>query len=434
MLLYNDGRLQKTEWLVSERNDIEVILVGDELLRGDRNDRHLAFLGRTLRAAGVRVARAQTVMDRVDDIAAIVRERMPQTRVLILTGGLGPTDDDLTRVGVARAVNQPLEFSDAVWERILEFFASRDRTPTPANRQQAEFPRGADVIGNARGSAPGFAVSHDDTHIFVLPGPPGELQPMFNEYVLPRIRALFDRPPLRVDMFRTIGVGESQLVEMLGDAVVGLDAFTIGWLPTVYGVDIVLTQHVNADRSRMDVESDRLHERLAESLGTKYFERGERPLARVVGDVLAARGETIGVAESVTGGNVARLFTEHSGSSAWFLASTVAYANESKVELLGVNAATVEQFGAVSEEVCTEMAHGIRRRAKATYGLATTGIAGPTGGTPHKPVGLTFIGVAWDGGVQVKRLIYPGDRVAIRERASHGVLWLLHDRLSRIPV
>ncbi len=416
---------------MNERNDIEVILVGDELLRGDRNDRHLAFLGRTLRSAGVRVNRAQTVMDRVDDIAAIVRERMAHARVLILTGGLGPTDDDITRVGVAQALDRPLEFNDAVWGHILEFFASRNRTPTPANRQQAEFPRGADVIGNARGSAPGFALAHEDTHIFVLPGPPGELQPMFNEYVLPRITTLFGRPPLRVDMFRTIGVGESQLVEMLGDAAAGLGAFTVGWLPTVYGVDIVLTQHANADAARMNDEADRLHARLTETLGTKYFERGERPLARVISDALVTRGETVGVAESLTGGTVARLLTEHPGSSAWFLASTVAYANASKVDLLGVRAETIEQFGAVSEEVCTEMAHGIRRRAKATYGLATTGIAGPTGGTPHKPVGLAFIGVAWEGGVQVKRLIYPGDRSAVRDRASHGVLWLLHDRLTR---
>jgi nicotinamide-nucleotide amidase len=151
----------------------------------------------------------------------------------------------------------------------------------------------------------------------------------------------------------------------------------------------------------------------------------------VVGDELVARKETVAVAESLTGGTVARLLTEHSGSSAYFLASTVAYANEAKVDLLGVRADTIEQFGAVSEEVCTEMAHGIRRRAKATYGLATTGIAGPTGATPHKPIGLTFIAVAWEGGVQVKRLIYTGDRHTIRERAAHGVIWLLHDRMTR---
>jgi len=418
---------------VSERHDAEVILVGDELLRGERGDRHLAFLGRALRPAGVRVSRAHTVEDRISAIADLIRERMPEAHVLFLTGGLGPTDDDITRDGVAEAVGAPLEFDEPTWGRIVEFFAARGRTPTEANRRQAMFPRGAEIIGNALGTAPGFHVQHEGTHIFVLPGPPGELQAMFNELVFSRVTSVFERAPLRMEHFRTIGVGESQLVEMLGDAVANLQAFSVSWLPNGFGVDIVLTQQSAAATDTMDRETTRLHERLMEMLGTRYYTHGETPLAKVVGDELVARSQTVAAAESLTGGTVARLLTEHAGSSAYFLASTVAYANEAKVDLLGVSNATIEQFGAVSEEACTEMAHGIRRRAKATYGLATTGIAGPTGATPHKPVGLTFIGVAWEGGVQVKRLIYTGDRHTIRERAAHGVIWLLHDQLSRRP-
>jgi nicotinamide-nucleotide amidase len=171
--------------------------------------------------------------------------------------------------------------------------------------------------------------------------------------------------------------------------------------------------------------------RLEEVLGTKLYERGERTLARVVGDLLKARGETLAAAESLTGGTVARLATEFAGSSDYFIAGAVAYSNPSKIDLLGVRGETIEQFGAVSEETCTEMAHGIRRRAKATYGVATTGIAGPGGATPHKPVGLTFLGLAWEGGSQVRRVIYPGERGAIRDRAAHGALWLLYDYLRR---
>jgi nicotinamide-nucleotide amidase len=418
---------------VHELHDVEVILVGDELLRGERADQHLVFLGRTLRAAGLRVARAHTVGDRVGEIAALTRERMSRARVIVVTGGLGPTEDDITRVGVAEALGAPLEFHEPTWRHIVEFFAARGRAPSEANRQQAYFPRGADVLGNARGTAPGFHAHADGAHVIVLPGPPAELQAMVVDHVLPRLKSVFARGPLRVDKFRTIGVGESQLVEMLGDAATGLASFTVSWLPTVSGVDIVLTQRPEANAPRMDEESDRLHARLTDALGTRYFERGERSIAQVAGDALVARGESVAAAESVTGGSVARLLTEHSGASAWFLASTVAYANAAKVELLGVRAETIDQHGAVSEEVCGEMAHGIRRRAKSTYGLATTGIAGPTGATPQKPVGLTFIGVAWDGGVQVRRVIYPGERTAVRERAAHGVLWLLHDRLSRHP-
>ena len=415
------------------RRDVEIILVGDELLRGDRRDQHLAFLGRALQPTGGRVSRAHAVGDRASDVAALVRERLAQARVLIVTGGLGPTDDDITREGVAEALEAPLEFHEPTWNTIVEFFAARGRLATEANRRQACFPRGAEIIGNALGTAPGFHARRDDAHVFVLPGPPIELQPMFRELVSPRLTAIFGREPLRTEMFRTIGVGESQLVDLLGDAVSGLDAFGVSWLPNGYGVDIVLTETLTADASRLADQSNRLHDRLVETLGSKYYERGERPIAKVVGDALVARAETVAAAESLTGGTVARLLTEHSGSSAYFLASTVAYANTAKVDLLGVRAETIEEFGAVSEEVCTEMAHGIRRRAKATYGLATTGIAGPTGATPQKPVGLTFIAVAWDGGVQVKRLIYTGERALIRERAAHGVLWLLHDRLVRQP-
>ncbi|HET6463964.1 MAG TPA: molybdopterin-binding protein, partial [Candidatus Krumholzibacteria bacterium] len=231
---------------MSERNDAEIILVGDELQRGERGDRHLAFLGRALRPAGVRVSRAHTVGDRVESIAALLGERMAVSRLLIVTGGLGPTDDDITRDGVAQAVEAPLEFDQATWSRIVEFFAARGRTPSDANRRQAMFPRGAEVIGNALGTAPGFHVQHNGAHVFVLPGPPGELQAMFSELVLPRVTTLFARPPLRMEHFRTIGVGESQLVEILGDAVTP-GAFTVSWLPNIFGVDIVLTGKPGAD-------------------------------------------------------------------------------------------------------------------------------------------------------------------------------------------
>lgn len=416
---------------MGDRHDAEIILVGDELLRGERADRHLAFIARALRPAGVRVARAHTVGDHVPAIADLVRQRMRETRVLFVTGGLGPTDDDITRDGVAEAVGMPLEFHPPTWAHIVEFFAARGRTPGDTNRRQAMFPRGAEVMGNALGTAPGFHVEHEGTHVFVLPGPPGELQTMFREIVFARVAAVFARPALRMEHYRTIGVGETQLVEMLGDAALDLTAFTVSWLPNLFGVDIVLTQRADAPTAAMDAEANRLHDRLTENIGSRYYTHGEAALAKVVGDQLVARAHTVAVAESLTGGTVAGLFTEHAGSSAYFLASTVAYANDAKVELVGVRAETIEQFGAVSEEVCTEMAHGIRRRAKATFGLATTGIAGPTGATPHKPIGLTFIGVAWEGGVQVKRLIYTGDRNTIRERAAHGVIWLLHDTLAR---
>jgi nicotinamide-nucleotide amidase len=414
-----------------QRHDVEVLLVGNELLRGERRDAHLSFLGQSVQRAGVRVDECHAVADDVAAIAAKVNERLPRTRVLVVTGGLGPTDDDVTREGVAEAIAEPLEFRETTWREIEAFMSTRGRTPTAANRRQAHFPRGAEILGNALGTAPGFAVASGGAHVFVLPGPPPELQPMWDSLVMPRVLALFGRTPLRVETFRTIGIAESQLFELLEPATTALSAYSVSWLPSISGVDVVLTQKSAAQAALLDPEAQRVHDRMAEALGSKYYERGTRPLAKVVGDALRTRGESVAVAESLTGGTVARLVTEHAGSSEYFLASAVTYSNESKAALVGVRAETIEQFGAVSEETCTEMAHGIRRRAGATYGLATTGIAGPGGGTPHKPVGLTFIGVAWEGGSQIKRVNYAGDRSTIRDRAAHGALWLLHDRLAR---
>lgn len=414
------------------RHDVEVLLVGNELLRGERRDAHLAFIGQAVQRAGVKVDECHAVGDGVAAIAGKVRERVPHTRVLVVTGGLGPTDDDVTREGVAEAVEAPLEFREETWRQIEAFMSTRGRTPTEANRRQAHFPQGAEILGNALGTAPGFALESEGAHVFVLPGPPPELQPMFDSLVMPRLLTLFGRAPLRVETFRTIGIAESQLFEMLEPTTSALTAYSVSWLPSIAGVDVVLTQKRDAAPSQLDPEAEKLHTRMQEALGTKYYEHGTRPLSLVLGEALRARHETLAVAESLTGGTVARLLTEHAGSSDYFLASAVTYSNESKAALVGVRAETIQQFGAVSEETCTEMAHGARRKVGATYGLATTGIAGPGGGTPHKPVGLVFIGVAWEGGSQIRRVIYPGDRAAIRDRAAHGALWLLHDRLARV--
>ncbi len=414
-----------------QRHDAEVLLVGNELLRGERRDAHLAFVAQAMQRTGVRIAECHCVGDDIHAIAEKLRERMARTRVLVVTGGLGPTDDDVTREGVAEAVQQPLEFRDEQWSHIATFMASRGRTASEANRRQAHFPRGSEVLANPLGTAPGFALAYEGAHVFVLPGPPPELQPMLETLVVPRVSQLFARPPLRVETFRTIGIAESQLFEILGETTFALRAYSVSWLPSIAGVDVVLTQKADADAGALQAEADHVHTRMQEALGSKYYERGVRPLALVASDTLRHRTQSVAVAESLTGGSIARLFTEHAGSSEVFLASAVTYSNESKISLLGVRAETIEQFGAVSEETCTEMAHGIRRRVNATYGVATTGIAGPGGGSPQKPVGLVFLGVAWEGGSQIKRVMYAGDRAVIRDRAAHGALWLLHDRLAR---
>jgi nicotinamide-nucleotide amidase len=249
--------------------------------------------------------------------------------------------------------------------------------------------------------------------------------------IIASVRKLFDRVPLRVETFRTVGVGESKLVSLIGDNLAAVSGYTVSSLPSMTGVDIVLTQTEGVtEKNLLDTEADEIETVLRGAIGSHFYERGKRSLAEVLSDLLTMRGETVAVAESLTGGWIGKELTDVSGSSRYFLADVVAYSNESKVEYLGVRQQTLERHGAVSIETCTEMTHGIRNRTAATYGLATTGIAGPTGATPDKPVGLTFIGLSWDGGCVVKRMEYSGSRDGVRRRASHGTLWLLLDHLT----
>lgn len=411
-------------------HDAEVILVGDELLKGERSDAHLAYLGRALARYGVRVARARVVGDTAEVIAEGVREGIGRARVLIVTGGLGPTPDDVTRDGVAAALGRALEFHEGSWSHIVAFFARYGREATENNRRQAYFPAGAEVLGNDGGTAPGFAVEERGTTTFVLPGPPHELQRMFEHDVAPRLASIFAREPLRVETLRTIGVGESQLVVWFGEMLDGLRWFAVSSLPWVSGVDVVLTAREGGLPEDLDEEAGRVVSAFVSRLGSKFYERGERSLAQVTGELLAARKETLAVAESLTGGLVAELLTDVPGSSRYFLAGATTYSNESKSAWAGVDPRTVGRVGAVSEEVCAEMAEGVRSRMGATWGLSTTGIAGPTGATPDKPLGLTYLGVAGPGGGRVVRKEYRGTREQVRRRAAHGVLWVLYDRLA----
>jgi nicotinamide-nucleotide amidase len=416
---------------VSMTNDAELFIVGDELHKGERGDAHLSYLGRALRPRGVRVAAARVVGDSVDRVAEVVRSRLGSARVLIVAGGLGPTPDDITRDGVARGIDRPLEFDEDSWGWITSFFERYGRAVTENNRRQAYFPSGATVIANQIGTAPGFFIETAGTVVFVLPGPPHEMQRMFERDVALRLASIFDRPPLRVETLRTFGVGESQLLEWFGELLAGLDVYDVSSLPWATGVDIILTARRGADAKALSDEAERVAGEMGARLGTKLYERGERSLGEVVGDLLTRRGETLAIAESLTGGMISQVVTDAAGSSAYFLANAVTYSNESKVDLVGVDPRVLQSEGAVSEVVCRQMADGVRARVGATWGMATTGIAGPTGATETKPLGLTYLGLSWDGGVDVRKRVFSGEREIVRKKAAFGALWMLYDRLVR---
>lgn len=382
---------------------------------------------------GLQLSAAHVVRDDREQIARLIKDRTRAARVLVVCGGLGPTHDDVTRAGVAAGLELPLEFSEEHWREIQRRFESFGRRADESNRQQAQFPQGAAPISNPRGTAPGFAIECDGCMVIVLPGPPRELVPMMEEVGLPKIAGLFEKAPLYGEVFRTTGIGESAMIPHLRPVFDKHDAFDVSSLPNIGGVDIVITQKPSVvDRRRVEREAREFERNLRDYLGPKLYAKGGASLESVIGEALVESGATLALAESVTGGLIGKRITDVPGSSRYLAADVVAYSNTSKVSLLGVAEATLARHGAVSEAVCREMADGIRRETGATWALATTGIAGPAGATEEKPLGLTFYGLSWEGGAEIRERTFPGNREEIRERVAFAALFLLHERLAAV--
>jgi nicotinamide-nucleotide amidase len=413
------------------KSEVEVILVGNELLKGERRDAHLESIGRALARVGVELGGAHAIGDERGRIAGIVRDRLDDARVIIVSGGLGPTHDDVTREGVADALGKPLEFRVDQWREIEKIFQRFGREPEESNRRQAYFPEGAEPMANPNGTAPGFIVESGDCLIAVLPGPPRELNPMLEEAVLPRIADLFKRDALFTETFRTTGIAESTMISVIQPVFESYGEFTISSLPHIGGVDIGITQKPGvSDRKQLRKKARAFEKELRDRFGTRVYGKGEILLESVIGEALVAGGATLALAESLTGGLIGKRLTDVAGSSRYVLADIVAYSNEAKMHFLGVKKETLTKYGAVSEEVCREMAEGIRERTGATFGLATTGIAGPGGGSKQKPVGLTFYGLSWQGGRAIRNRVFPGHRDEVRNRVTYATLYLLHDKLQ----
>ena len=416
---------------MSKRNEVEAVLIGDELLKGQRQDAHMRYVARRLLEAGVRLGGGRAVGDDRAEIARVVSDCMKTSSVVIISGGLGPTHDDITREAVADALGVELEYHEAEFENVKAIFERAGLQAHESNKRQAYFPVGARVIANPTGTAAGFLSEKDGTLVAVLPGPPKELNPMFESDVLPEIRKRFPRSPLLMRSFRTVGIGESSMTPLVQGIFDSHPEFDVSSLPHIAGVDVVVTQRdANADASALESRAQNFERELKEVLGAKLYVTGSDEFEAVVGRELTEAGATVSIAESLTGGLLGKRLTDNAGSSAYLLADIVAYSNEAKVEFLGVQPATLEAHGAVSEEVCREMAHGVRERTGATYALATTGIAGPGGGSDEKPVGLTYFGLAWEGGDNIRHRVFGRDREQIRFRVMYSTLLLLHEALQ----
>jgi nicotinamide-nucleotide amidase len=408
--------------------DIELVTIGTELLLGLTLDTNGAEIARTLAEHGVRVSRRTSVADRANDIHLAVSEALQRSGAVLTTGGLGPTSDDITKKTVAALFDAPLEFDESVWANLLERFARLERTPAESNRSQAEVPRGATVLPNRWGTAPGLWLEGSRGLVIMLPGVPLEMRRLLEHQVLPRLRQRAGQSVIRSLQVRTSGIPESSLAEKMGNIEAEIAPLTLAYLPGLDGVDLRLSAWGlpagEADR-RLRVAADLVGTRA----GTSFYGEGESDLAALVLDEARARKIKLAVAESCTGGLAGARLTEVPGSSDVFVGGIIAYDNALKVSVLGVSRALLDQHGAVSEPVARAMAQGACTAFSADAAISVTGIAGPGGGTVEKPVGTVCIGCAVNGKLEAYRSLFPGTRHEIRARAAQAALFRLYRAL-----
>lgn len=408
--------------------DIELVTIGTELVLGFTVDTNGAFAGQRLAEIGARLVRRTSVGDDPAAIQEAVREALGRGHLVITTGGLGPTRDDMTKRVVADLFDARLEFDEAIWDELVARFARLGRRISATNRCQAEVPQGATVLRNRRGTAPGLWLSGPPGDVVMLPGVPAEMRGLLIEEVIPRLAGRQQGPAIRSMVVRTTGLPESVVGERVAPLEAELAPLTVAYLPGLEGVDLRLTAWGEpTDRAQELLERGAV--RLGRVLEGHVYGRGEDNLAAVLLEELRARGLTLAVAESCTGGLVGSRVTAIPGASDVFLGGVIAYHNALKRDLLGVPEDLCEQHGVVSGPVAEAMAAGACRLTGATVAVAVTGIAGPGGGSETKPVGTVWLGFAVEGRVDALRVGLPGSRLEIQARAAQAAL---HGLLRRV--
>lgn len=402
---------------------VEVINTGTELLFGSVINRHLSYLGQQLFSLGFRIQRQSTVPDG-EAIRDAILEASTRCDLILVTGGLGPTNDDVTREVVAELTERPLYYDDTIFQKIKERFEKRAIRLTEHIIRQAYVPQGATVLPNDWGTAPGLYLPAQGrfSHLFLFPGPPRELYPMFKNYASPILRNLAGTRDLRARVFLVAGLGESYVEDMVGKELEAIPGLEIGYCARMGEVDLRIIG------SRSAVEQGEQVIRV--KLGSHIVTTEEKELEEVVVELLTQKKATLAVAESCTGGLLANRITDVPGSSAVFLEGNVTYSNEAKSRILGVPEELFRSVGAVSEEVAKAMAEGARARAGTTFALSITGIAGPDGGTAEKPVGTAYVGLASpDQPTQITKIFFPTDRKTFKRLCSQRALDMLRLRL-----
>jgi nicotinamide-nucleotide amidase len=410
----------------------EILAVGSELLTPLRSDTNALWLTERLIGVGVEVRARTTVADDPALLESAFRTALSRADIVISTGGLGPTEDDLTREAAATAIGRGLRRDPGILEALKARFAKYKRVMASINEKQADVIEGAFVLDNPRGTAPGLRVEDAGRLLVLLPGPPSEMKPMFDEQVLPMVRSRAGGAVLETRVLKIASMSESDVDQTVAPL---YKTFT-NPRTTILSAPGQVELHLTASGSSAMEASERL-----EALGSgirvllagRIFSEDGRELPAVVAALLRERGFTLGLAESCTGGLLAARLTDVPGSSAFFERGFVTYSNRSKVELLGVSAELIEAQGAVSEGVAAAMAAGARRAARGDIGVGITGIAGPDGGTPDKPVGTVYLALDGAAGTRARKALFPGDRERIRHQATQSVLEMLRRGLLGLP-
>src|SRR5215203_5288730 len=408
----------------------EIIAIGSELLTPEKTDTNSLWLTQKLNDIGITVKLKTIVGDDGARLEETIRDAVKRSDVVITTGGLGPTEDDITRIVSARALEREMVFHEEIVEQLRERFRSWGREMPEINKRQAYVIEGASILPNPNGSAVGMLVEIAEKFLIILPGPPRENQPMFDDFIFQKLREKSGEIVFRKRVLKVSGIGESAIDEAIAPIYSAYERVQTSILFNKSEVEVHLTAQGKTETDA-DALNEEISSKIVETLGIAVFSVNGEEMEEVVGRLLAERGETLSVAESCTGGLISQRLTDISGSSRYFIEGVVAYANEAKMNALSVPAEIIERHGAVSGETAEAMAKGMRARARTDYAISITGIAGPSGGTSEKPVGTVFIGYADAKLTKSFKIVLPGDRYLIRWRSSQAALDYLRRQILK---
>jgi nicotinamide-nucleotide amidase len=403
----------------------ELLTIGDEILFGQITDTNSQWMSQQLSDIGIKVIRKTSVGDQEEEILNAFAEAEKRADVILITGGLGPTSDDLTKPCLSQYFNSPLVMNEKALQEVTAFFKSRGRELTELNRQQAALPAACEKIANPVGTAPGMWFDRGNKIFMSMPGVPHEMKRMMRDHVLPRLKNKFELPVIHHQVIRTIGQGESFLAEKIANWEKALPAhIKLAYLPSLGEVKLRLTCY-GESFEKLKEEANHQTQLLVDRIGSYIYGYGEDPIEVAIGKLLSEKNLTLSIAESCTGGNVSRMITSVPGSSSYFQGSIIPYSYEIKMAQLGIKPETLQEYGAVSEQTIVEMATNVRQRFSTTIGVATSGIAGPGGATPEKPVGTVWIAYADEQRVITKKLQLSTERHLNIQLASMAVLNLI---------